>query len=87
MLVFMNFPKAQCTQIHSATLLEPLNAEIKRRSDVIGIFPNESAVTRLGGALLLEQNDEWRLQRRYIRLEGLQLLADNQPARLAAVVN
>ena len=83
----MNIPKAHRTQIHGATLLERLNAEIKRGTDVIGIFPNEAAVTRLGGALLLEQNDEWRRRGRYIQLEGLQLLADNRPARLAAVVN
>lgn len=86
-LAFMSFPKAHRTQIHSTNPLERLNAEIKRRTDVVGIFPNEAAVTRLVGALLLEQNDEWQLQRRYMQLEGLQLLADNQPARLAAVVN
>ncbi len=53
----------------------------------MGIFPNEAAITRLAGALLLEQNDEWQLQRRYLPLEGLQSLADNQPARLSAVVS
>ena len=83
----MSFPKAHRTQIHSTNPLERLNAEIKRRTDVVGIFPNEAAIVRLVGALLLEQNDEWQLQRRYMQLEGLQLLADNQPARLAAVVN
>jgi putative transposase len=63
-----------------------LNAEIKRRTDVIGIFPNEAAITRLVGALLLEQNDEWQLQRRYLQLEGLQVVSDNQTPRLSAVV-
>jgi putative transposase len=53
----------------------------------VGIFPNEAAITRLAGALLLEQNDEWQLQRRYLPLEGLQALTDNQPARLSAVVS
>jgi putative transposase len=53
----------------------------------VGIFPNEPAITRLVGALLLEQNDEWSLQRRYMQLEGLQSLSDNQPACLSAVVN
>ena len=86
-LAFMGFPKAHRAQIHSTNPLERLNAEIKRRTDVVGIFPNESAITRLVGALLLEQNDEWQLQRRYMQLEGLQSLSDNQPARLSAVVN
>jgi putative transposase len=61
--------------------------EIKRRTDVVGIFPSEAAITRLVGALLLEQSDEWSLQRRYMQLEGLQALAENQTARLSAVVN
>jgi putative transposase len=86
-LAFMSFPKAHRVQIHSTNPLERLNAEIKRRTDVVGIFPNEDAITRLVGALLLEQNDEWQLQRRYLQLEGLQTLADNQPARLSAVVS
>jgi putative transposase len=67
--------------------LATLNAEVKRRTDVVGIFPNEAASTRLVGALLLEQNDEWRLRRRYMQLHGLQALSDNQLARLYAVVN
>jgi putative transposase len=86
-LAFMSFPKAHRVQIHSTNPLERLNAEIKRRTDVVGIFPNEAAITRLVGALLLEQNDEWQLQRRYLQLEGLQALADNQSARLPAVVS
>jgi len=86
-LAFMSFPKAHHKQIHSTNPLERLNAEIKRRTNVVGIFPNEAAITRLVGALLLEQSDEWSLQRRYMQLEGLQALADNQTARLSAVVN
>jgi putative transposase len=86
-LAFMTFPKAHRLQIHSTNPLERLNAEVKRRTDVVGIFPNESAITRLVGALLLEQNDEWQLQRRYMQLEGLQQLTDNQPARLSAVMS
>jgi putative transposase len=86
-LAYMSFPKAHRTQIHSTNPLERLNAEVKRRTDVVGIFPNDAAITRLVGALLLEQSDEWSLQRRYMQLEGLQALADNQTARLSAVVN
>jgi putative transposase len=86
-LAFMSFPKAHRTQIHSTNPLERLNAEIKRRTDVVGIFPNDASITRLVGALLLEQNDEWSLQRRYMQLEGLQSLSENQAARLSAVVS
>jgi putative transposase len=86
-LAHMSFPKAHRLQIHSTNPLERLNAEVKRRTDVVGIFPNEAAIVRLVGALLLEQNDEWQLQRRYLQLEGLQTLGDNQPARLSAVMS
>ena len=85
-LAFKGFPKAHWAQIASTNPLERLNAEIKRRTNVVGIFPNDAAITRLVGALLLEQNDEWQLQRRYLQLEGLQAISDNQPARLSAVM-
>jgi putative transposase len=85
-LAYMSFPKAHSKQIHSTNPLERLNAEIKRRT-VVGIFPSDAAITRLVGALLLEQSDEWSLQRRYMQLEGLQPLVDNQPARLSAVID
>src|SRR5512136_3329426 len=84
-LAFKSFPKAHWAQIASTNPLERLNAEIKRRTNVVGIFPNDPAITRLVGALLLEQNDEWQLQRRYLQLEGLQTISDNQPIRLSAV--
>ena len=84
-LAYMDFPRAHWLQIHSTNPLERLNAEIKRRTHVVGIFPNDRAITRLVGALLLEQNDEWSLQRRYLQLEGLQSLSDTAPARLPAV--
>jgi putative transposase len=84
-LTYMDFPKAHWLQIHSTNPLERLNAEIKRRTNVVGIFPNDAAVVRLVGAMLNEQSDEWALQRRYLQLEGLQSLSDTTPARLAAV--
>jgi len=84
-LSYMNFPRAHWLQIHSTNPLERLNAEIKRRTNVVGIFPNDAAVTRLVGAMLLEQNDEWSLNRRYMQLEGLQALTDTAPTRLPAV--
>ena len=84
-LAYMSFPRAHWLQIHSTNPLERLNAEIKRRTDVVGIFPNDRAVTRLVGAMLLEQSDEWSLQRRYMQLEGLQSLSDTAPTRLSAV--
>lgn len=74
----MGFPAQHRTKLHSTNPLERLNGEIKRRSDVVGIFPNEAAVTRLIGALLLEQNDEWATQRsRYRSLETITPLSDN----------
>jgi len=81
----MGFPKAHRTQIASTNPLERVNAEIKRRTDVVGIFPNDAAIVRLIGALLLEQNDEWQLQRRYMQLEGLQVVSDNGLHRISAV--
>ena len=66
--------------------LERLNGEIKRRSEVVGIFPNEAAVTRLIGALLLEQNDEWAVQRaRYMSLETIAPLSDAPTVTLPTV--
>jgi putative transposase len=84
-LAFMTFPRSHWPQIYSTNPLERLNAEIKRRTNVVGIFPNDAAITRLVGAMMLEQNDEWSLNRRYMTLEGLQTLSDTLPTRLPAV--
>ena len=72
-------------QIHSTNPLERLNAEIKRCTNVLGIFPSDRAVTRLVGAMLLEQSDEWTLQRRHMQLEGLQTLSDTASAARPSV--
>ena len=84
-LAHMSFPKEHRTKIHSTNPLERLNCEIKRRTDVGGIFPNEASIYRLVGALLLEQNDEWALQRRYMTLETLAEVGDNSNVSLPAV--
>lgn len=86
-LAFTNFPHAHQLQIHSTNPLERLNAEVKRRTDVVGIFPNERSIIRLVGAMMIEQNDEWALQRRSMQLEGLQSLCAKQSARLSTVIN
>jgi putative transposase len=86
-LAHMAFPKHHWRQLHSTNPLERLNGEIKRRTDVVAIFPNEDAIVRLVGALLLEQNDEWAVTRRYMTLEtldGLSHDAGARPRRIAA---
>ena len=77
-LAYMTFPPQHRAKLHSTNPLERLNGEIKRRTEVVGIFPNEAAITRLVGAILLEQNDEWSVQRaRYMTLETITALSDD----------
>jgi transposase-like protein len=85
-LAYMTFPSQHRTKLHSINPLERLNGEIKRRTEVVGIFPNEAAILRLVGAILLEQNDEWAVQRaRYMTLESIAPIGDDPIVTLPAV--
>jgi putative transposase len=85
-LAYMGFPAEHWPKLHSTNGLERLNGEIKRRTEVVGIFPNEEAIVRLVGAILLEQNDEWAVQRgRYMTLETMATLSDDAVVGLPAV--
>jgi len=85
-LAYMGFPAQHRTKLHSTNPLERLNKEVKRRADVVGIFPSEPSIVRLIGAVLLEQNDEWQLRHRYMQLEPMAELAspatEAEPARI-----
>jgi putative transposase len=63
-----------------------LNREVKRRADVVGIFPNEAGIVRFVGAILIEQNDEWQLQHRYLSLETIAATEDGAAIELPAVL-
>ena len=84
-LAYMSFPREHRQKLHSTNPIERLHAEIKRRTNVVGIFPNEGAITRLVGAVLLEQNDEWAVARRYMTLESIAPVSDNLTLKLPAV--
>jgi putative transposase len=86
-LAYMSFPPEHWSKLHSTNGLERLNGEIKRRTEVVGIFPNDEAIVRLVGAILLEQNDEWAVQRaRYMTLETMAALSDDPIVGLPAMV-
>lgn len=78
LLAFYRFPSSHWPKLRSTNPLERVNKEIGRRSDVVGIFPNDAAAIRLCGALLIEQNDEWLVGRRYLSAESLALLLEEQ---------
>tara|TARA_R110000787_G_scaffold231546_3_gene338920 strand:+ start:5227 stop:6453 length:1227 start_codon:yes stop_codon:yes gene_type:complete len=85
-LAYMTFPREHRAKLHSTNPIERLNGEIKRRTDVVGIFPNEIAITRLVGAILMEQSDEWAVRRaRYMTLETMAPVSDNPIIVLSAV--
>ena len=74
----MTFPAAHRSKLNSTNSLKRINGKIKRRTEVVGIFPNEAAIARLLGAILLEQNDEQPVQRScYLSLESVAPLSDN----------
>jgi putative transposase len=85
-LAYTGFPAQHRAKLHSANPLERLNKEVKRRADVVGIFPCEASITRLVGAVLLERNDEWQLQHRYTQVEAMAELAapvaEPEPAQI-----
>jgi transposase-like protein len=79
-LAYLTFPKEHWTRLYSTNVLERLNREVKRRTDVVQVFPNDQAALRLAGAVLLETADEWAVERRYFSQASMQRLTD--PAAL-----
>jgi putative transposase len=81
LLAFYAFPAEHWPKLRSTNPLERVNREIGRRSDVVGIFPNDQALLRLAGMLLIEQNDEWLVGRRYLSETSMALVtATDRPA-------
>ncbi len=80
-------PSEYWTQIASTNPLERVNREVKRRADIIGIFPNDAAIVRLVGVLMLKTNDEWAVAWRYMSLETWGCVTDNPTVRLPAMAS
>ena len=87
-LACMTFPKEHRAKLHSTNPIERLNGEIKPRTEVVGVFPNDKAIVRLFSAILLEQNNEWAVQRaRYMSPETMAPLSDDLTVMLSALPN
>ncbi len=84
---FFAFPRAHWTKLRSTNPLERVNREIGRRSDVVGIFPNDASALRLSGAMLIEQNDEWLVCRRYLSDESMRLILDANTEPFTSLTN
>ncbi len=84
-LTYLSFPAQHRTKLHSTNPIERLNKEVKRRADVVGIFPNEALITRLIGAVLLEQNDEWQTQNRYMMVEAFERIDHAEPDPILSI--
>ncbi|MEO1721154.1 MAG: IS256 family transposase [Pseudomonadota bacterium] len=84
-LAYMAFPAQHRTKLHSTNPIERLNEEMKRRADVVGIFPNEASIMRLIGAVLFEQNDEWATQHRYMQVEAFSKIHTAEPDPILSI--
>jgi putative transposase len=87
LLGFYAFPREHWSKLRSTNPLERVNREIVRRTDVVGIFPNDAALIRLAGAMLIEQNDEWLVSRRYLSQESLSSVLDENDHTLSKEKN
>jgi putative transposase len=85
LLAFHRFPAEHWTKLRSTNPLERVNKEIGHRTDVVGIFPNDQAVIRLTGALLIEENDEWLVSRRYLSAESMALILQDPDTEQGAL--